>query len=136
MRKIISNQNKGILQILTGAGAGIILILVTVSVMTWLLLSEKIEEQSVEYMIMGILILASFCGSRISSLLTLALPLPASVITTGTILSLLMVGGLIADGPFSDPLPKVGAVVIGGLASCGCCLRKKKIRTQRKRHYR
>lgn len=136
MHRITGNHNKGIFQILLGTGAGMVFILAAISIMSWLLLSQKIGEQSVDILIFGVLLVASFFGSWISSRLLAGFSIPASAITTAVILCLMLMAGLIAEGPFQNVFQRVAAVAAGGLISCGCCLRKKEKRIRRKKRYR
>ena len=100
MHRVTGNHNKGMFQILLGTGVGLVFIFAGISIMTWLLLSQKIGEQSVDILISGVLLVASFLGARISSWLLADFSLPASAITTAAIICLMVIAGLIAEGPF------------------------------------
>lgn len=136
MHRVTGNHNKGMFQILLGTGVGLVFILAGISIMTWLLLSQKIGEQSVDILISGVLLVASFLGARISSWLLADFSLPASAITTAAIICLMVIAGLIAEGPFQNVFQRVAATTAGGLISCGSCLRKKEKRIRRKKRYR
>ena len=136
MHRVTGNHNKGMFQILLGTGVGLVFIFAGISIMTWLLLSQKIGEQSVDILISGVLLVASFLGARISSWLLADFSLPASAITTAAIICLMVIAGLIAEGPFQNVFQRVAAAAAGGLISCGSCLRKKEKRIRRKKRYR
>ena len=102
MHRVTGNHNKGMFQILLGTGVGLVFILAGISIMTWLLLSQKIGKQRVDILISGVLLVASFLGARISSWLLADFSLPASAITTAAIICLMVIAGLIAEGPFQN----------------------------------
>lgn len=136
MNRVIRKDTKGIMDSFLGAGIAVLFSLGTIAVMAWLLLSEKIGEGSIEFLITLLLLLSSFLGNLVSGKRSAMGVLPSCAITTAAILCIMLIGGFIADGAFRNVWLRLGAVAAGGLLSCGCCLKITGKRTRRKKRYR
>ena len=136
MNRVVRKDTKGIMGSLLGAGIAMLLSLGAIAVMARLLLSEKIGEGSIEFLITVLLLLSSFLGNLVSAKRSVMGVLPSCAITTAAILCFMLIGGFIADGAFHNVWLRLGAVAAGGLLSCGCCLKRTGKSTGRKKRYR
>lgn len=103
--------------VLWGSLASMLITLMSAMVIAWLMASEKMPEQNMGYAVMGLLLLASFCGGIIACKKQDKQRLTISLITGGAYIGILLaMGALFYDGQ----LTAVGETML--LVLCGSIL--------------
>ena len=118
-----------------GVGLSVLLCLVLSAVAAWLLLSGKMGEGSVEFLITMILFLSSITGNYLCAFREKQ-PILVIAVSTLIVMVLLLIGGLAADGIFENTLLRFGSVMAGSAISCLLCLKTSGKVKRKKTYYR
>lgn len=99
-----------------------------------LLLTQRIGEKYVEWLIPAVLLISSLLGNILSHRMCGEL-VPAVPATTISMVVIMLIIGLLIEGAFINVSMRVGPVLIGGALSCVICLKNTGIRGKRKKRY-
>jgi len=130
------DQNRFVLNLLFGIGFSIVFGLILVAIGSKLVLIQKIGEGSVSLLAATILFLISAFGNILSSMLQGEGIIKITALHTVGLLCVVIAGALMIDGQFDNILLPVLFVLAGGIVSCVICMKKRRIRMNRKRRYR
>lgn len=120
--------------LITGSAAALVMCVGLTALFSKMLLTQRIGEKYVEWLIPAVLLISSLLGNILSHRMCGEL-VPAVPATTISMIVIMLIIGFMMEGPFVNVSMRIGPVLIGGALSCVICLKKTGMRGKRKKRY-
>ena len=120
--------------LMAGIFSAVMICITILSVVASLLLTGRIKENSGMLVVFPTLFVSSLIGNCVASKLN-GVSMQMVPLVTGIIIIIMLIGGLVIDGQFSDIVRPVLAVISGGVVACILCRNRKGKMMKRKKRY-
>lgn len=125
-----------VMAVITGTIGAIVICLSTLAGLTQMYLLKAIGDWGLQIAVLGLLMCSSMIGCILASRMIDQKQMVVIVSVVLVLAGMLLVSGLAVDGVFRDVLLNLGALAVGGVASCVLCLKKPRKNRGIKRTYR
>ena len=136
MRKNRTGNNDPLMGWGIGTAAAVCTVLGGVWLLAQMMIAGKVETGSERILIPSVLAAATIAGSQVNCILQNKRSASIPMITAAVMAVMLLIGGLLVDGPFCMAGRNLFSLAVGCAVSCVICLKKLGNRKIRKRSYR